>query len=305
MTTEEQKNPKAYYHLPGLFEFYELYRVFLPLFREHREWFYDWCEIGSVYGAPENCIWGGGRISCGTHDPKEVLGLMREYGISARLTFSNSLLRKEHLDDETCNALCRLFEQCGSPQNGVIVHSELLTEYLRKRYPGLYLVSSTTKVLTDFEQLRKELEREEFHYVVPDFRLNKAFDRLNALPDDQKEKVEFLCNECCWFGCTDRKNCYEVVSRQNLGEDCPDHRCAAPDAGGGYRFSKAMKNPGFIGVEAIQNRYLPMGFSNFKIEGRGLGSALVLEFLLFYLTKPEYQLNVREEIYLDNMLDLF
>ena len=38
----------AYYHLPGLFEFYELYRVFLPLFREHREYFYDWCEIGSV-----------------------------------------------------------------------------------------------------------------------------------------------------------------------------------------------------------------------------------------------------------------
>lgn len=29
----------AYYHLPGLFEFYELYRIFLPLFREHREYF--------------------------------------------------------------------------------------------------------------------------------------------------------------------------------------------------------------------------------------------------------------------------
>ena len=43
---------KAYYHLPGLFEFYELYRVFLPLFREHRAYFYDWCEIGSIYGAP-------------------------------------------------------------------------------------------------------------------------------------------------------------------------------------------------------------------------------------------------------------
>ena len=41
----------AYFHLPGLFEFYELYRVFLPLFREHREYFYDWCEIGSIYGA--------------------------------------------------------------------------------------------------------------------------------------------------------------------------------------------------------------------------------------------------------------
>ena len=28
----------AHYHLPGLFEFYELYRAFLPLFREHREY---------------------------------------------------------------------------------------------------------------------------------------------------------------------------------------------------------------------------------------------------------------------------
>ena len=59
------------------------------------------------------------------------------------------------------------------------------------------------------------------------------------------------------------------------------------------------------GGELIQNTYLPMGFSNFKIEGRGLGSAIVLEFLLYYLTKPEYQLRVREEIYLDSMLDLF
>ena len=62
---------------------------------------------------------------------------------------------------------------------------------------------------------------------------------------------------------------------------------------------------GFIGVTDIQEKYLPMGFTNFKIEGRGLGSALILEFLLYYLTKPEYQLVVREKIYLDNMLDLF
>ena len=66
-----------------------------------------------------------------------------------------------------------------------------------------------------------------------------------------------------------------------------------------------MVNPGFIGIQDIKNTYLPMGFSNFKIEGRGLGSALILEFLLYYMTKPEYQLQVREKIYLDSMLDLF
>ena len=66
-----------------------------------------------------------------------------------------------------------------------------------------------------------------------------------------------------------------------------------------------MKNPGFIGTDDIRNTYMPNGFSQFKIEGRSLGSAVILEFLLYYMTKPAYHLNVREEIYLDSSLDLF
>ena len=298
-----EKKETAHYHLPGLFEFYDLYKLFLPLFYEHRDYFYDWCGIGSIYGAPADCIWGGGRVGSGEQDPREVLALTQTYGISARLTFSNSLLREEHLADPRCNALCRLFSETGG--NGVILHSDLLLDYLKRTYPKLYFVSSTTKVLTDFDQCRQEAERADFRYVVPDFRLNKAFDRLQALPDRLKDKLEFLCNECCWPGCRDRKACYEAVSRKNLGESGPEHRCAAPEAQGGYRFSKAMENPAFIGIHDIQHTYLPMGFSNFKIEGRELGSALILEFLLYYMTKPEHQLQVREAIYLDNMLDLF
>ena len=298
-----EKKETAHYHLPGLFEFYDLYKLFLPLFYEHRDYFYDWCDIGSIYGAPADCIWGGGRVGSGEQDPREVLALTQTYGISARLTFSNSLLREEHLADPRCNALCRLFSETGG--NGVILHSDLLLDYLKRTYPKLYFVSSTTKVLTDFDQCRQEAERADFRYVVPDFRLNKAFDRLQALPDRLKDKLEFLCNECCWPGCRDRKACYEAVSRKNLGESGPEHRCAAPEAQGGYRFSKAMENPAFIGIHDIQHTYLPMGFSNFKIEGRELGSALILEFLLYYMTKPEHQLRVRETIYLDNMLDLF
>lgn len=324
---------KAYYHLPGLFEFYEFYSVFLPLYRTHRDYFYDWCDIGSIYGAPADCLWGGGRAGFGEANPTDVMKLMQEYGISARLTFSNSLVREEHLSDRRCNDLCRLLQTHASETgkcpkirkdstalngqkadqgkadvravHGVIVHSDLLAEYLQEYYPDLYLVSSTTKVLTDFNDLIKELDRREFCYVVPDFRLNKAFDKLDSLTQPQKDKIEFLCNECCSFGCLDRKACYENVSRKNLGESCPDHYCTAPDSEGGYRFSKAMKNPGFISVDDIKNRYLTMGFSNYKIEGRSLGSALLLEFILYYMTKPEYQINVREEIYLDNMLDLF
>ena len=300
-----QKHMKAYYHLPGLFEFYDLYRAFLPLFRGHKEWFYPWCEIGSIYGAPADCLWGGGRVGFGEDRPEEVAALTREYGVSARLTFSNSLLRQEHLADRKCNALCALFERNGDVPSGVIVASDLLLDFLRQRYPGFYFVSSTTKVLTDFSLLTAELNREEFRYVVPDFRLNKVLGPLRALPGPLKQKVEFLCNECCWIACPDRKACYENVSRKSLGEPCADHVCVSPRAQRGYRFSDAMQSPAFIGIEDIQRVYLPAGFSQFKIEGRSLGSAIVVEFLLYYLTKPEHQLQVREEIYLDSALDLF
>ena len=340
-----KNHTQAWFHLPGLFEYYELYARFLPLFRAHREYFYDWCDIGSIYGAPRDCIWSGGRISDGTVDPMEVRALMQTYGISARLTFSNSMLQPEHLHDPFCTALCHLFSEdtplpqrncdfpvpkrctipsavpenrclapsntddttpCGtSSANGIIVSSDLLVDYLQLHYPNLYLVSSTTKVLTDFTDLRHELARPEFRFVVPDFRLNKAWSSLRTLPQTAKDKVEFLCNECCWFGCRDRKACYEAVSRIALGIPGPEHHCTAPHAAEGYRFSKAMENPGFISLDDIRNIYLPMGFSQFKIEGRGLGSALILEFLLYYMTRPKYQIHVREALYLENMLDLF
>lgn len=362
----EKGTRKAGFHLPGMFEFFDFYKVFLPLFYEHREFFYDWAEIASIYGAPDDCIWGGGRFEHSDAEAGEVFSLLREYGISARLTFSNSLLREEHLTDRKCNRLCAMladenrwspesrvngeperitekqmpndFERLpekrimnetgelsesqanGEPvnftknghqlqkntvRNGIIVHSDLLLEYLRKIYPGLYMVSSTTKVLTEFEQFTEELRRAEFEYIVPDFRLNRQLDRLNTLTQKEKDKVEFLCNECCYTGCRDRKACYENVSRRILGEECTEHICTAPDGGEGYLFSRAMKNPSFIGADDIKNIYLPAGFTNFKIEGRGLGSALILEFLLYYMAKPEYHLQIREKIYLDSMLNLF
>ena len=335
---KDELNSKIYYHLPGLFEFYELYSLFLPFYRDHRDYFYDWCEIGSIYGAPYDCIWGGGRACVGECEVDSVLNLLETYGISGRLTFSNSLLTEEHLKDKRCNRICTVFagqvpsgdysyttgslHPASSPgmenqihsadsshstrfRHGVIVHSDLLTDYLRTNYPSLYLVSSTTKVLTNFEDLRRELQREEFAYVVPDFRLNKEFDKFSLLKEEEKHKIELLCNECCDVNCQQRKECYENVSRKCLGIPTTDHICKSPNANRGYVFSLAMENSMFIGIDDIQTRYLPLGITNFKIEGRGLGSAVVLEFLLYYLTKPEYQLRVREAIYLDAMLDLF
>ena len=77
MQTTHKKN--AHYHLPGLFEFYELYKIFLPIYREHSEYFYDWCDIASIYGAPADCLWGGGRTGFGSADANDVLDLMSQH----------------------------------------------------------------------------------------------------------------------------------------------------------------------------------------------------------------------------------
>ncbi|MDD5792823.1 MAG: hypothetical protein PUD22_09600 [Erysipelotrichaceae bacterium] len=292
---------KAFFHLPGLFEFHELYKLFLPLCKEHREYFYDHIEISSIYGAPMGTIFSGGRLATGNSDPFEVLALLKEYGISARLTFSNSQLKPEHLKDEYCNFLCSLFED---ENNGIIIHSDLLSDYIKENYSKFYQVSSTTKVLLRKEELIDELANDKYAYVVPDFRHNKKILDYE-LNEKSKAKVELLVNECCDIGCNKRKECYENVSRLALNEDVEEFRCTSPLGSKGYSFSLAMKNPAFISNEAIIDEYLPSGINNFKIEGRGLGSALVLEILLYYLVKPQYQINVREAIYLDNMLDLF
>ena len=182
-----------------------------------------------------------------------------------------------------------------------MVSSFLLT-YIKDKYPKYHFISSTTKVLTNKNDLIKELDRDDFKYVVPDFRLNKNLDDLSI---SQKEKVELLCNECCPTYCLERFNCYKNVSMQVLDDKVADHICPYSNLKEGYRFSMAQKSSSFISINDIKDKYLPSGFNNFKIEGRALGSAIVFEILLYYMVKPEYQLIVREEVYLDNMLDLF
>lgn len=295
---------QATFHLPGLYCHYPFYQAFLPIYFQHPEYFYDFVQIGSIYGAPRQALFAGGRIVCEDIAWRQPLFLLQKYGIAARLTFSNSLLKPEHLSDELCNEICRFLVNLHQPRNGVIVASDCLRQYLQQNYPNLALISSTTKVLEKFEDLVNELNQSCYEMVVADYRLNKAYDQLLKLTPQQRGKVEFLCNECCPIDCSMRKQCYQYVSAQVLHQQ-EDHFCCPNQNQGGYRFSLAQENPSFISLADIQNWYLPHGFTQFKIEGRGVGSGFLLEFILYYLTKPEYHITLREQLYLTSDLDLF
>ena len=55
----------------------------------------------------------------------------------------------------------------------------------------------------------------------------------------------------------------------------------------------AMRQKNFISPDDINNIYLPMGFKNFKLEGRTMHPLDFIEVLIYYLIKEEYQSEVR------------
>ena len=75
------------------------------------------------------------------HDPREVLALMQEYGISARLTFSNSLLAGgTSLQIRNAMLCVHCLQRTSGVQNGVIIHSDLLLDYLKEKLSGIFIL---------------------------------------------------------------------------------------------------------------------------------------------------------------------
>jgi hypothetical protein len=46
----------------------------------------------------------------------------------------------------------------------------------------------------------------------------------------------------------------------------------------------------------IYDTYVPAGFCNFKLDGRGFKKEKVLESFVYYLAKPEYRTLVQEKL---------
>lgn len=286
----------AYFHLPGIFEFTQFYDDFLWLYTNEKDKFNDWAVIDSIYGNPQDCIWGGGREPVmSTSAWQNVFALMEKYpDISIGLTFSNLLVEEKHLQDEVCNNLCRMFQDS---KNYAIVNSEILTGYLLENYPSFKLISSTTKCLTDDTQVYREINDSRYELVCLDYNYNNRFDVLNEI--ESKGKCELLVNPICIPNCPSRHEHYLYISRTYL------HRLEATEPTVFYcpycdkyiPFYKAQKRPTFISVDDIHDKYLPLGFTHYKIEGRRAHSDDLTEILLYYLVKPKYQLEIRERLY--------
>lgn len=283
-------NKEAIFHLPGLFRLTKIYEILLDGYVNHPEMFKDNVKIGSIYGSP-TCIWNGGRVMVNCSYPKEQLELIRNftehYGIPARFTFTNCLLEEKHTYDTYGNLILRIFN---TGHNEIICNKEVLENYIRENYGDRYkYISSTTKRLTNTEAQDKEIDKD-YYLIVLDYDHNKDFDYLKSIKN--KEKCELLCNPICGAKCAFRSKHYEQISQAQLefSEDSSKPPCSYVQ---NDTLWTAMKQKNFISPEDINDIYLPMGFSNFKLEGRTASPLDLIETLIYYLIKEEYKNEVR------------
>lgn len=279
-----------YFHLPGLFEHFGLYQLVMFFYNTERDRFYDWVNIGSIYGSPYGAYWNGGRIKGGVEPLHEdiVVQFAKEYNFSCRFTFTNPHIDERYINDNFCNMILDKFNWEGH-QNQVIVNSPILEQHIRENHPSYQLISSTTKCITNNNEALAEIDKDYIMTVI-DYNYNKDFEFLKSIKNP--EKVELLINPVCYPKCPRRKEHYNVIGLSSLHvSGLAPFECDAQ----GKLFYEAMKNPLFISIDDIQNIYAPLGFKNFKIEGRTAPYEDLVEILAYYLIKPEYQIEMRQK----------
>ena len=309
---------KVYWHLPGFCYFYKLNTQIIKLLRKYPEKFNDGYEIGSVYGTFPGAIWNGGRAVFGIMSKKDIKLVLDNYnnlGVPVRFTWTNSILEEKHINDTYCNLIMEL---ANNGKNQVLVNRPVLEEYLRKTYKSVYqinknvltggyaaymqkfgeastgfaFISSTTKRLTDIEDVKKELESD-YALVVLDYDLNCDESTLKAL-EPYADRLEILVDEICYPHCPKRKDHYADESLMQLTFD-KDTRYECTNKMTKPSFAEAMKRPHFIGNDKLPH-YIERGYRNFKIVGRGLPQDMVLESYLYYLVKPEHREFIKKQL---------
>ncbi len=291
------------FHLPDFAGHFRFNLIFAEMLKRCPQYFREGVEIASVYGSFPPSLWNGGRLCSGYCDKnfvKTVIEAFNERGIPLRFTFTNPMIEKKHLYDVFCNMV---METADNGLNEVIVFSPLLEEYIRKKYPNYKLTSSTCKRITDPDALYSEIEKD-YHIVVIDYDLNNKFDILEKIPD--KDKCELLVNACCDPGCERRSEHYRVIGLQQI--EYADYIRKHPNTDysaeklnekipQGKQFDKCpsvnrtifdiQQLSTHITPDDIWNKYVPMGFSQFKIEGRTYETLNLLEHYMYYMVKPE------------------
>lgn len=279
---------KIKFALPTLWNHWDLTVAIVEFQKVHPECFYPGVTIGAVYDNFPYCLWDGGRIySNYAHASIEEIIERRDYllenNIPLRMIFTNPVIKEKHLVDRFCNLVT---STCEHENNELVVNSPLLENYLKENYPKYSYISSTTKCNL-FDASLSEVDSNQYKYICLDYGQNHNFAELDKLNQEQKDKVEFLCNAICPSGCQNRKEHYRLngLFYINYMKFYNMAHCGVAN----HTLSPVVEAyPTHIMPQEIYETYVPKGFSMFKLEGRTLDQFEVALNCAKYLIQPQY-----------------
>ncbi|MBR2408788.1 MAG: U32 family peptidase [Lachnospiraceae bacterium] len=289
------------FHLPGLRRNYPLNVMLLGMLKGQPHLFREGVTIGSCFGEFPTSLWNGGRNSMGDQCSNDYINMviksLNGWGVPVRFTYTNTAIDENDLNDPYCNYCLKVAH---NGMNGVIVVSPILEEYVRKNYPKMHIISSTCKEIRGIDGVNEELGKG-YDIVVLDYNLNNKFEELEKITD--KSRCEVLVNAICAPNCPMRGAHYRNISENQkkiTGNMKLPKEQWTPTEPWNYKGCSGSQNvytiqnfSTYVSPEAIWEKYVPMGFRNFKIEGRSDDLLVVMEAYIHYMIKPEFQGQVR------------
>lgn len=294
---------KMKFHIPDFYKHWELNLNLIDMIREHPEYFNDEIEIASCFGCFAPALWNGGRALGGYTSREQINNTIKwfnERNVPIRFTFTNPTITEKDLKDSFCNRLCKTAE---NGFNELICNAPVLEEYIRKTYPKYPLISSTCKQLEEHDQLMAEFEKD-YKLVVLDYNWNNDFERLAKIPEEYRSRCEILINPYCIPHCKRRGEHYKFLGERQRKYAALSNGAQMEPLNGEiefkcdntiYNFYQITKYSTFVPRENL-DRYMELGFNNFKIEGRVINKFNVLESYIYYMVKDEYKDMVRLEL---------
>lgn len=277
-----------YYMLPDFMLGDKAYTVLVSLLENAPNTLYPNQAIQFIYGCPANAIWNGGSVLCSERFflIDEMKQIIHYYNDTLQLpiawTFTNPLLTETDCYDRYCNLLA---ESGHNGMNYILVTSPILEKYLREKYPNYYYCKSILSVegLQNYEN--------DYAFTVLERKRNNDFEFLRSIPDHIKPKIEILTNDYCDPDCPYIYSHYLNFAQSQLAFEIGDKKLLDCH----YKQSKEG-NPLVLSKTQIDNIYVPMGFTHFKLSGR-TSVEMIVDNIMEYFVLPEYQEIIGREIH--------
>lgn len=287
---EKIKEPDLYacMHVPGP-ENLEIFRSMIKMQEAYPEAFYENRKITEIYGAFPGAIWNGrtpnfdGKVMT-IQEIDDIRTQIEDLGLSLNLTWNNHLVSGTDVYDRFCNAITEVFH---NGKHSITVASVELFNYLKEKYPNFTYYQSVISTTNDTEFNKKD---DRFDMYLMNRNLNNNWDELLKVPQEERQTIEFLCNDICTPICN-RMGHYNVVNSCLLNrsdETCLGNYCTVDHD---FPHYNNMTWPMTIKPEDVDT-YLENGFCHFKLCSRGDADYVIGYKVAQYMAKPQYLTDV-------------